>query len=240
MNITKKSRLPIMLFLFVASYSLQAQEEAKLGFSYGGRIGATVSRFSNEQPHTSSRLGFTVGGVVEYGLSEKLSVQAEPAYMQQGGRFIRFSDDTRFGLDGTIYDLYTTNSSVTVHTLDLPVMAKYKFAKIGDFQPNIVLGPSVGYTLGASNSYQTTFYYNQTFTTANAYRLEKSQYQPFQLGVTAGFGGEVSLGTKRLLIDFRYRYGVTPIKKSYSYVDLFSVQGDLRTHSAYVTIGIGL
>ena len=219
--------------------SVFAQDD-HLGLSYGARVGATVSTFSNEQPHTSSRLGFLVGGVVEYGFSNILSVQAEPSYMQQGGRYVRFSDDTRFGSNGSLFDLYTTNSDVILHTLDVPVLAKYRLPKFGDVQPNVVLGPAIGYTLGASNTYQTTYYYNQTFTTANAYREEKSQYEPFQVGITGGFGGEVSLGTKRLLIDFRYRYGVTPVKKGYSYVDVFTVQGDLRTHSAYVTIGIGL
>lgn len=228
-----------LIFLVNVVYAQDDQSD-RSGLSYGARIGATVSNFSNEQPHTSAKLGLLIGGVIEYGFSDILSVQAEPSYMQQGGRFVRFSDDTRFGSDGSLFDLYTTNSDVTLHTLDLPILAKYWLPKFGDIQPNIVLGPAISYTLGASNVYQTTYYYNQTFTTANAYREERSQYEPFQMGITGGFGGEVSLGTKRLLIDFRYRYGVTPVKKGYSYIDIFTVQGDLRTHSAYVTIGIGL
>ncbi|MEQ8303584.1 MAG: porin family protein [Cyclobacteriaceae bacterium] len=232
----------VIIVALLTTSSALAQDGIFSKLQYGARLGATVSNFSNEQPHTSAKLGFMVGGIVEYSFSDKLSLQAEPSYLQQGGRFVRFSDDTRFGQFGG-NNLYTTNSEVTVHTLDLPLLAKYQLPKFGDIQPNVVLGPAIGYTLGAENSYQTTYYNNQTFTTANAYRLEKSQYEPFQFGVTGGFGGEVSLGEgrlKRLMIDFRYRYGVTPVKKSYSYIDIFSVQGDLRTHSAYVTIGIGL
>lgn len=224
-----------LIFLANAVYA----QDDRSGLSYGARIGVTVSNFSNEQPHTSARLGFLVGGVVEYGFSNILSVQAEPSYMQQGGRFVRFMDDTRFGNDA-IYDMYATSSDVTLHTIDLPILAKYWLPKFGDIQPNVVLGPAVGYTLGASNTYQTTFLSNGNFFTANGYKEEGNQYEPFQMGITGGFGGEVSLGTKRLMIDFRYRYGVTPVKKSYSYIGLNYVQGDLRSHSAYVTIGIGL
>jgi hypothetical protein len=229
--------ITFLSLIFLAN-TLYAQDD-RSGLSYGAKIGATVSNFSNEQPHTSARLGLLVGGVVEYGFSDVLSVQAEPSYMQQGGRFVRFMDDTRFGNDA-IYDMYATSSDVILHTIDLPILAKYWLPKFGDIQPNVVLGPAVGYKLGASNTYQTTFHSNGDFFTANGYKEEGSQYVPFQLGVTGGFGGEVSLGTKRLMIDFRYRYGVTPAKKSYSYIGLNSVQGDLRTHSAYVTIGIGL
>lgn len=230
---------PIAIFsLLFLSLSINAQDD-RSGLSYGVRVGATVSNFSNEQPHTGSRLGFTIGGVVEYGISDVLSVQAEPAYMQQGGRFMRFIDDTRFGND-VIYDMYATSSDVLLHTVDIPVLAKYWLPKFGDIQPNVVLGPAVGYTIGASNTFQTTFHSDGDFFTANGYKEEGSQYEPFQVGVTGGFGGEISLGTKRLMIDFRYRYGITPTKKSFSYIGISDVQGDLRTHSAYVTLGIGL
>lgn len=229
-----------MVLALLAQPLLAQDSENVSKLRFGARVGAVVSNFSKEQPHTGARFGFMAGGVIECAIADVLSLQAEPAYMQQGGRFVRFYDDTRFGSFDNLYEVYTTNADIKLHTIDIPILAKYTLSKIGDFKPNVVFGPAIGYTFGAANSYQTTFHYQRTFTTTNAFRYETSQYEPFQLGVTAGVGGEVSLGSKRLMIDFRYRYGITPVKKGFSYIDIFTVQGDLRTNSAFVTVGIGL
>jgi opacity protein-like surface antigen len=231
----------ILLFVFF-SVEVMAQEDAStsssVGLRYGARIGATVSNFSNAQPHTSSKLGFTIGAVVEYGLSDKFSVQTEPAYMQQGGQYIRFNDDTRFG-DFSLFSVSTTSSKVTAHYIDLPILAKYTLAPIGNFTPNAVLGGSAGYLLKASDSFERTYHYSQSYFTVHGTQNVSSEFEKLQVGITAGIGGEVSLGSKRLLIDFRYRYGITNAKKSFSYIDLNSVQGDLRTDSFYFTVGLG-
>lgn len=231
-----------LLFLaIVLSGSLvYGQDDSTIGLRYGVRLGGVAGYFGEEQPHTGAKLGFTIGGVVEYGISPNLSLQAEPAYMQQGGKFLRFIDDTRFGNDETIFSRYVSNSNITVHAIDLPILAKYKIAKIGDVQLNVMAGPSVAYTLYASDSFERTYTFGSTFSTINGFQIVTSQYQPFQLAATGGVGGEVSLGgTKRLLIDLRYRYGITPVKKGYSYIGLYDVQGDLRTHAVYFTLGLG-
>lgn len=226
--------------LMLASVILFAQEESSARLRYGVRIGGIVSYFSNQQPHTSEKLGFTLGGVVEYSLSNNFSVQTEPAYMQQGGKFVRFVDDTRFGNDETLFSKYVSNSNITIHSIDLPVLAKYKLPKVGEFQPNVVGGVSVGYTLFASDAFERTYTFDQTFSTINGNQIVTSQYEKFQVGLSGGVGGEVGIGgSKRLLIDLRYRYGVTPVKKGFSYIDLYNVQGDLRTHAVYFTLGLG-
>jgi hypothetical protein len=228
-----------LVTLLVLSVQAFAQDDTSTGLRFGLRAGATVSNFSSGQPHTSAKVGFTAGGVVEYGLSEQFSVQAEPAYMQQGGQYIRFTDDRRFGDAIDIFAVSTTSAKVTAHYLDLPVMAKYKLPAIGNFNLNIVLGGAVGYLFKASENYDRTYHYNQTFFTTNGTRSVTSEFEQFQFGATAGIGGEVSLGDKRLLIDFRYRYGITTAKKSFSYIDLKAVQDDLRTDSFYFTVGLG-
>jgi opacity protein-like surface antigen len=239
MNIKPRISNYLFIFLLVTSFSTFAQDETSTqGLRFGVRVGPTVSIFSSSQPHTSEALGFTAGAVVEYGLSENFSVQTEPAFLQQGGQYIRFSDGTRFGDDG-ILSIYTTSSKVAANYIDLPLMAKYNFSSIGNFRPNVILGGAFGYRINANETYTRTYHYNQTFFTANGREDVSSEFEKFQIGATAGLGGEVSLGSKRLLIDFRYRYGITPAKKSFSYIDLNAVQDDLRTNSFYFTIGLG-
>ncbi|MBY0436509.1 MAG: PorT family protein [Cyclobacteriaceae bacterium] len=224
----------------IAQDTSGAASESVAKLRFGFRAGGVVSYFSKEQPQTSEKLGFTVGGVVEYSLSDNFSIQSEPAYLQQGGRFTRFSDNTRFGDTQTIFSQYVTNSNITMHSIDLPVLAKYSLPWIGSVRPSIVVGPAIGFTMGATDSYERTFLLGQAFTTVNGYQRVTSQYEPYQVGATGGIGGEVSLGgNKRLLIDLRYRYGITTAKKSYSYIDLNAVQGDLRTHTVYFTLGFG-
>jgi hypothetical protein len=216
-----------------------AQENQAPGFRLGIRVGATISNFSNTQPYTTEKLGITIGGVVEYSLSEKFSIQAEPAYMQQGGQYLKFSDDSRFG-DASILAVRTVASRITAHYIDIPLLAKYKFSALGNFNPNIVLGGSFGYLLNASDNFIKTYHYSQSYFTVYGKQNISSEFEKMQLGITAGIGGDVSVGSKRLLIDLRYRYGITNAKKSFSYIDLYNVQGDLRTDSFYFTVGLGL
>lgn len=228
-----------ILLLFCVS-SAFAQEESIGSFRFGAKAGVVVSKFDNAQPHTSERLGLTVGAVAEYGINDLLSIQAEPAYLQQGGNFVRFSDNTRFGDFDAFDAFYVTNANVTIHTVDLPVLAKFWLPFGKEVKANVVLGPSASYRISANQNFERTYYHNQTFTTASGSEEVTSDYEKISYAVTAGVGGEVSLGERRLLFDLRYKYGITPVKKSFSYIDINSVQGDLTSDSFYLTLGFGL
>ncbi len=205
---------------------------------FGFRIGGTISKFNHAQPHIGEKLGGMAGIFVEYPFSYKFSLQAELAYIQQGGSYTAFSDDTRFGDTPSISSFYITTSRITAQYADFALLAKYQFPMLGDFRPNITVGPDIGYNIGVLNNFERTYYYTNTFYTVNEYQVITSQYEQFQAGVTGGLGAEVSLGSKKLLIDFRLRYGLTPAKKSYSYINLNAVQGDLYTNSIYVMLGL--
>jgi opacity protein-like surface antigen len=235
------NKIIYLIFLVcVSSLPLNAQDEVSAGgLKFGVRVGGTVSTFSKAQPHASEKFGFMAGVSAEYLFSDNLSVALEPAYNQLGGQLVRFTDDTRFG-DASIFANSVTSSKITLAYLDLPLLAKYRLKSFGNFRPNVVVGGSFAYLLDARDNLTKTYHYNQTFFTIREMRKVSSQYEPFQLDLTAGAGGEVSLGgSNRLLIDFRYRYGLTTAKKSYSYIDLESVQGDLYTNSFSFTLGFG-
>ena len=243
MNLKRFTILSILSLLI--KLQAHAQDEvgdvaSNTGLRYGFKVGFVISEFSNTQPHTTEKLGFTAGAVVEYGFSEQLSVQAEPSYLQQGGNLLKFIDDSRFGDDDSFGTSSTTNYAITIHSIDVPVLVKYRLPAFGNFVPNVVLGPSVSYTVMVDTHFERTYHHNQTFMTVSGYDDVTSEYKPIQIGATAGIGGEVSLGNKRLMMDLRYRYGITEAKSSYSYIDLRAVQGDLTTHNVYFTLGIGL
>ena len=239
-------RFTILLILsLLIKLQTQAQDEARdiaggsTGLRYGFKAGLVVSEFSDTQPHTSEKLGFTAGVVVEYGFNDRLSIQTEPSYLQQGGSLLKFVDNTRFGDTESLGSSSTTNYAITIHSIDVPVLAKYRLPALGDFVPNIVLGPAVSYAVLVDTYFERTYHHNQTFMTVNGYDNISNEYESIQIGATAGVGGEVSLGSKRLMLDLRYRYGITTAKPSFSYIDLHAVQGDLTSHNIYFTLGIG-
>jgi hypothetical protein len=208
------------------------------GVIFGVRVGGTISKFNHAQPHMGEKLGGMAGVFAEHPFSGKFSLQAELAYIQQGGSYTTFSDDTRFGDAPSISSFYITTSRITAQYADFALLAKYQFPIVGGLRPNITIGPDIGYNIGVLNNSERTYYYRNIFYTVNGYQVITSQYEQFQAGVTGGIGGEVSLGSKRFLIDFRFRYGLTPAKTSYSYINLKAVQGDLYTNSVYVMLGL--
>lgn len=229
----------LVAILSLAFTYARAQNDSTQLLYYGARIGGVVSKFSNGQPHTESGSGFVVGGVVEYPLTDAFSLQAEPAYLQLAGTYIRFTDNTRFG-DSGMFAVYTTASDIKLHYIDLPILIRYNFMPVGDFAPNVVAGGAVSGLLHATDRFERTYHYNQTFFTVNDREDITSEFQNIQCAVVAGFGGEISLGERRLLIDIRYRYGITQAKKSFSYIDLNAVKADLYTNAVYFTLGVGL
>jgi len=239
-------KIGLLIVLFLAG-NLQAQNESVTEpqsvdskISFGFQMGVVVSTFSDEQPYTGEKIGCMIGGIVTYSLSHRFSIQSEPSYLQQGGSLLRFVDNTRFG-DTSPFSIYTTNSLITVHSLDLPFLCKYQLPALESFKSYMVIGPAIGFTMAASDNYERTYKFGQTYRTVTGQQYVTSQYESIQFGATVGMGGEVSLGgSKRLLVGLRYRYGITPIKKGFSYIDLYQVQGDIRTHSFYLVLGIGI
>lgn len=236
-NFSLKANLFVLVFMVSFSMAFAQDEEVERRIGFGPKIGLVTSEFDDSQPHTSAKIGYLAGVFISYSFSDKLSVLIEPAYLQQGGRFLRFSDDNRFYSGSRGY--YITNTEVTLHNVDLPVLLRYNLPRWGDFQPNLVAGPSATYTFYANESYEKTYYENEIFSTVSENRNHTSQYEPLTISLTGGLGGMISLGKKVLLIDLRYKYGITPAKKGYSYIDLNDVQRDLQSHSAYLSIGFG-
>lgn len=236
----KFSKFLLAVFFCLISLKGFSQDESVSQLNFIVKAGAVMSEFSNGQPHTGQKLGFTAGVNVAYRLNDLISVQAEPAYLQQGGTFTRFSDDSRFGDASSISAVYTTTNNITTHNVDLPVMAKFHLPQFGDIDTYAVIGPSVTYNFYTGNEFERTYHYNQTFSTVSGYEVVTREYEKFQYGATAGIGGAISVGSRKLYIDLRYKYGITPVKKSYSYIDIYQVSGDLHTNSYYFTIGLGI
>lgn len=214
----------------------QAQDEAR--YNYGVKAGISVSNFSSNVPHSGPRVGFTIGGFGSYIVTPVFTLLTEINYLQQGGSLLTYLDETRFGAPSNFFTVNQTHSNVTLHTLEVPVMLQYTLP-FEDLPIKVSAGPSFSYVVDATDNFQRTGYTatNVIVTTSGTDNV-KSTYEQFQIGATGNLGFAIPFGGKTINIDARYMYGITPIRKNYSYITLNNTAQELRTNSIIFTIGL--
>ena len=210
-----KIKLLVTLLLVVAISNAQ---NIKFGIK-GGLNVSTISVSGNKSVDlkTSPAIGFLIGGVAEFKLNEKISIQPELLYSTHSGK--QSYKDFFLGSIQT----YDYTQTVTLSSISLPVMVKYNFTK----NISIEAGPQIGYLLSARSNF--------TFVTANATisgngDLSNSQtlvfssqanksvnlthdYQLTKLSFGLNLGGTYSLDNG-LFLQARYNLGLTSFSKN--------------------------
>lgn len=125
--------------LFI-NLSLSAQ---KLPLRFGIKAGLNLSNaIVNDAAGTTSKLGYHIGGTLEYSLSEKFLIQS--------GLYYATKDAEVYALNGSKYvpsppdDTHTFNASY----LTVPVYGAFKVRVTNDFNIVFGVGPYVGYGIG--------------------------------------------------------------------------------------------
>ncbi|MCG8389517.1 MAG: PorT family protein [Cytophagales bacterium] len=231
-------KLLVWITFLTGSLASYAQEVAG-GFSYGIKLGPVVSSFSSSQPHTGLNLGVTAGGFAAYQFSDLVAIQAEVAYFQQGGSYVQFIDDTRFGAPDNFLTRNVKDANVILHNVYIPLQAKITPFS-GSISPSFLLGPYADINFAATESYERTGVIDgRVYTTASGDDVVTDQYEMFQFGAAAGFQFEFPFqGDREIVINGTYKYGITPIKESYSYIDFNEVTEDITSNAFALTIGI--
>lgn len=231
------TKVVVVLFFSSAVYG-QDESTTSGTIGYGFKAGAAMTEFSSSY-HTGSRLGFTAGGFGTYGFNDMVSIQAEVAYLQTGGTYVQFRDESRFG---SVVDLNTKNvknASVAVHSVYLPVQALLSpFSN--PIMPKFLIGPYAAYNVASIEYYQKTGQTNGgVFVTAAGEDVVTDQYEDFQFGAVAGLQLHVPTeGSFDLIVGATYSYGITPIRKSFSYIDLAEVTEDVTANALLITVGV--
>ena len=230
----------VLALLWNSGYA-QNDVEDRLGSSNDGikigvRIGGVLNTFNHAQPHTGEKTGAAASFLAEKFFSDKFSVQGELSYLQQGGTYAKYTDNT---VPGDLPYLTMTSSKITAQYADLAIIAKYQLFQIDDFSFNIIAGGAFGYNVGVINTYERTYYDSRLFYTVDGKQMITHLFEPYQVGALGGIGGKINIGSKQLIVDLRYRYGLTSAMKEFSYIDLPTVSGDLYTNSFYVMLGFG-
>ena len=242
-----KSQLSLLLLagmITTLSTSLSAQDgggsSVMDNIHYGAKVGATISSFTNQQPHNSIKLGLTTGLYSWYSFNETMAVQLEASYFQAGGRLLDFDYPKDLSLD-TYYVLKTNNNAVTMHNIDIPLLFRYTYS-LGDISVVGNLGCALGINMLTGETTETTQIADDgLWTTHTGETNITNAIERYNYAVTAGVGLEVPISKDYMvLVDLRYRYGLNTVYKSYSYRNIPQVNGDLKNHSFYVTVGFGI
>ncbi|MEF8812151.1 MAG: porin family protein [Bacteroidales bacterium] len=239
--------IPLLLLLvfILVGYPLIAQEDdsdseaSGIPINFGGKFGATLSQFTDQQPYTNNAQGYTGGAFVRYNFSQLFSLQLEANYSQQGGRITRFDVPDYYGLEGSWYDFKVENQYLRMHNLEAPLLAQFSF----DLEGNsliINLGPAFSYNVHSGILSEGTVFSGREFHTYTGEENVSSIINSYEYSAIGGIGFEFDVSPDMFLtVDARYKYGINPVYEGYSYIGIPQIQGDLKNHSLYFTLGFG-
>lgn len=234
-----KKKLVYLIFSGAICLYFTGNTIAQQNVYYGGKFGTTITQFTNQQPHTSVKQGITAGGFVGYNFNDKMALQLELNYLQEGGQLLSVEHSWDLSNSSWI-NIKTDNQNVSLHNLDIPLMFKYSYP-ISHSKIFLVAGPALGINFHSGIKHETTIL--TEIGNVSTYTSEEnitSKIERYNIGITAGIGFEVPVFTDNyLLFDLRYRYGILPVYKGYSYRGLPQITGDLQNNTMYITIGFG-
>ena len=234
-----KKKLVYLIFTGTICLYFTGNTFAQQDVYYGGKFGTTITQFTNQQPHTSVKQGITAGGFAGFNFNDKIAVQLELNYLQEGGQLLSVEHSWDLSNSSWI-EIKTDNQNVTLHNLDIPLMFKYSYP-IGHSKIFLVAGSALGINFHSGIKHETTIL--TEIGNVSTYTSEEnitSKIERYNVGINAGIGFEIPVFTRNyLLFDLRYRYGMMPVYKGYSYRGLPQITGDLQNNTMYITIGFG-
>jgi hypothetical protein len=206
----------------------------------GIKLGPVYNHFISDQQHVKDNLGVVIGLDYIYPLSDKLNLSAGIEYLQLGGGLLTIEDNTRYGVDfnQTAFPIKYRDSKVTLHTVNIPVIANYEIYELDKASISIGVGPEVSYTLKAKSVETITGPLGDgMYGTYDQTNDETNNYQKFNIAAALNLRIELPIASNNMFLDCRYRYGFTPIREGYSYLDLNDVKSNINQGSFIMTFG---
>jgi len=217
-------------------------DSLKNRFEIGINGGLSLNQFTKGQPHTSLNTGYTAGLSLNYKLFNHISLQVEVNSLQQGGRLLRFLDDTSLGLPESFETKNVTNSSYALNSIEIPLLINYTFKIKPTWAPTIYVGGSYAHTYNVTENYQKTgdlLPGEDIIVTASGSRNVTSSFNGGRINLIFGANIKLPLTSRLLLlIDMRYLEGLTSAVDNYSYMSKIGFGSALRTNSFLSKVGI--
>ncbi len=182
----------LMLLLFVLSSYSQLFTIGNLGIGYldlGIKAGTTISSVKDELPSgvtQNYKIGYQIGAIGNFGITDKLSIQPEIVYSQKGNSL----------------DAYGGTTKTRENFFGIPILAKFKFIQIGKMKFYANGGTYTNVLVGGKEIYTSPGQPD------SEYHLESTRYKTVDFGFNVGAGFQYDLKKGDLLFDLRYDFGV--------------------------------
>ena len=202
----------ILSLAAVFAFGFANAQEVKFGAKLGGNLSTasidapSVEGAAISVPDNKSLVGFHVGGFAEIKLNDKFSVQPELLFSMEGSKFESSSAGEMFGVPYS----ESTESTVKMNYLNIPVMAKYYATEKLFF----VAGPQVGFLLSAKQDTDYTFTMGGTTESGSEDGVDvKDDFK--SVNFSLGFGGGYYF-TENIFAEARYNVGLSNIAEEVS------------------------
>ena len=203
-----------ILFVAMSLSAMAATAQTEVGkFSLKPVAGITISDLTeeNDTPY-NSKVGFTGGIEVEYGITPKLGVSLGVLYAQQGGKYEEMND-TRSTANGEILASETTEYKAKVDYINLPLLANFYvghgFAIKAGVQMGVLVNDKWTYSYAKEFNYQLGEPYHIPDQDDGIHTNAKMT----DFGKSVDFGIPVGLSYEYhdFIVDARYYFGLTKI-----------------------------
>jgi len=155
------------------------------------------------EKNLSTRVGFQIGGGVDFTLNKNFGVEFSALYAQRGANF-NFTSSLGPGFDVSMTE------KITMNYIDIPLNFRFS-TKVGPGKLNILVGPKFGIGMsGSVKGEMKSSVMGQSNTTAIDEKLafgsnDTSDFKTLDIGLGFGLGYEI----EKFHIQASYTYGLT-------------------------------
>jgi|TARA_B110000240_G_C13346021_1_gene387584 hypothetical protein len=191
----KKQTLRLTFCLLMLSTLSIAQSE----LTFGVKGGANFTGFHTGSSTFSSEFGINLGGIAEYSLSDRFSIQAELLFNQKAGTFT-IKDNSNFVLGSVVSKL---------GYIDIPIIAKIYIGDKFSFE----VGPQFGFNISEKTEFNDSEIESETNTLDTAivggfgYQFEQGLF------IQARYG----YGLSEVFEDDKYKNSVISLSLGYKF-----------------------
>lgn len=190
-------KIYISIVLLFVIHLVSAQKDIR----YGIKFGFNVSTLDGDLPDPSYKPGIIIGGLVDFAINQKFSLQPEILYSSQGGTYSVQSIQAPADMPIAV----TNNYSLNLGYIVVPVMGQYHFSNFF-----LEVGPQISFLTFAERHNEEVSTYDDVIAVVTSKQDFKDQIKTVDFGLNFGIGCDF---TKRTTLNFRYNLGLDSVIK---------------------------
>jgi outer membrane protein W len=200
-NILKTTILAAFTML-IGKSSAQLTYFARGGMNLSSLVSIDADGVSEK--NLTSRVGFQVGGGIDFALNDKMGIELSVLYAQRGATLNVSETDVAQGTETSI------TSKVNLNYIDIPLNFRFS-TEVGPGKLNILVGPKFGIGLSGNwNGDLKATFAGQTFSNTIDEKMtfgnnDTCDFKTLDMGIGFGLGYEI----EKFHIQATYTYGLT-------------------------------